>query len=183
MLFDRRRTGERRAVVALSVAVGVLAFLLWRQVGSTIDVSPLAPGAAPQVDARARSAELATALDKKPAAGFRETVERPLFHPTRRPVERAAPAPAETQGDPGGMRLVGVSAVGGQKRALIRITGDAQGRWIAEGEALDGWKLKSVKDRSVIIESAGRSHELTLSMPRRAPEEQGNAEPDNAAQR
>ena len=39
---------------------------------------------------------------------------------------------------------------------------ESTGKWIAEGEQFDGWKLRQVKERSVIVESGGRSHELTL---------------------
>jgi type II secretory pathway component PulC len=35
---------------------------------------------------------------------------------------------------------------------------------VREGEAFNGWTLRSVKDRSVIIEADGRAHELTLQV-------------------
>src|SRR5262245_35394179 len=91
----------------------------------------------PQVDGKeAKDIELATALDDKPLIKFEETVQRPLFHADRKPIERKkevaeAPAPASLNT---GMRLVGiVKSAGAPGRALIRFAGEPIGKWVPEG--------------------------------------------------
>ena len=127
-------------------------------------------------------AGLATPLDAKPVSEFRETVQRPLFNSTRKPVDRPKTArvqgPTET-GSHLDMRLVGIVKPGNApNRALIRDADQTNGKWIAEGETFNGWKLRSVKDRSIIVEAEGRSHELTLQVVvRRSDEQDGSPEP------
>ena len=54
-------------------------------------------------------------------------------------------------------------------RALLRSANEPTGKWIAEGAEFNGWKLRKVNERSVILQSGGRSQELKLATPRRPP--------------
>ena len=56
-------------------------------------------------------------------------------------------------------------------RALLRSANEPNGKWIAEGGEFNGWKLRKVNERSVILQSGGRSQELQLAVPRRSPDE------------
>ena len=126
---------------------------------------------------RPDTTELATALDKKTAEQFQETVGRPLFNPGRRPVQRDEAA-AEPQAGPAELRLIGVMKSASQPpRALLRSANEANGKWIDEGAEFNGWKLRKVNERSVIVQSGSRSQELMLSMPRRAPGEPPDSKP------
>jgi len=153
----------------LAGAAGVLAWLDYSLLLEPVDISPVAP---PPGRAEARlqaSPPPATALDKRTPEQLQEIVSRPLFNPTRRPVERTEPAAAAARApkvEPARLRLVGVMMTeGGAPRALIRYADEPTGRWIAEGGEYHGWTLTKVNEGSVIVEAGGRSLELMLFIP------------------
>jgi len=163
--------GSRRMVAVLGLAVAALAWLNWQLVQSPVDITPIAPEAGRVEGPRTPGSALLTPLDKKPMFAFRDTVSRPVFVPDRKPVQRDQ-APAKEAAGPGSMRLVGVMKLGDRPgRALIRMASEPTGKWIAEGEQFDGWKLREVLVRSVIVESGGRTHELTLQSVRQPADE------------
>ena len=157
-------------VAALAAAVGVLVLLNWVLIQGQIDVSPVAPAARKDAAPRLDEKRLSTALDKKSAEQFQETVGRPLFNPSRRPVQRDKDALSEAKVATSELRLIGIMKPdAGPPRALIRAADQPAGKWIAEGATFNGWTLRKVKARSVIVETDGRSQELTFPAPRRAP--------------
>jgi hypothetical protein len=165
-----RRRQDSRPVIALLVGVAAtFAVLDWYLLQTTVDISPIQP-AAGSVDAPlSANLGLATPLDKKPATQFQDTVNRPLFNPHRKPVKRDAVAADSVDAQPSELLLVGVMKSGDEPpRALIRFANAQTGKWIAEGEQFNGWKLRKISARSVIVEAAGQSRELTLAAPRRA---------------
>jgi hypothetical protein len=135
-----------------------------------------------------KDTELATPLDDKPLIVFEETVQRPLFNADRKLIERhkevvEAPAPASLNT---GMQLVGiVKSAGAPGRALIRFAGEPIGKWVPEGETVNGWHLASVKTSSVVLEGNGQTRELQLPPPGRAPagERAGDERPAEPPQR
>ena len=168
----RMSRGTRLGIAALAGAVvllGLLNLYLWR---SPVNISPVTPppgkAEAPLPDSTAP----VTALDKKTADEFRDTVRRPLFNPDRRPVERKETAAAAPKAEASDLRLVGVMKAANQPpRALLRSANKPNGKWIAEGGEFNGWKLRKVNERSVILQSGGRSQELQLAVPRHTPDE------------
>jgi hypothetical protein len=160
------RSGTRVAVVALAGAAGLLAWLDFHLLHSPVDISPVRPPAGKAEAGVQHSAQPATALDKKTAEQFGETVSRPLFNPSRRPVQRTEPVVRAPKAEPAKLRLVGVmKADEGPPRALIRFADEPTGRWIAEGGEYHGWTLTKVNEGSVIVEAAGRTQELMLFIP------------------
>jgi hypothetical protein len=161
------RRGTKLAVAALAATAGLLALLDYHLVQSPVDIAPIAPPAGKADVPRPQSLEPATPLDRRAAEHFRETVGRPLFNPSRRPVRRAEAKAAQPKAAAGKLRLIGVMRLEDQPpRALIRLGDDPRGRWIAEGAELDGWKLTKVTDRSIVLQAGGRSEELELFIPR-----------------
>jgi hypothetical protein len=160
--------GAKLAVLALAGAVGVLAWLDYGLLQDPVDISPVAP---PPGRAEARlqaSPPLSTALDKKAPEQLQETVGRPLFNPSRRPVQRAEPGAAAraSRVEPAKLRLVGVMKPDdGPPRALIRYADEPTGRWVAEGSEYHGWTLTKVNEGSVTVEAGGRTEELMLFIP------------------
>jgi hypothetical protein len=174
----------RPVAVGLAGACAILAVITVYQLVSSVDTSPILPGAPLAGAGEQTGAGLVTPLDSKPVGEFREIVQRPIFNSTRRPVERPktakAQAPVEAAGSPHDLRLVGIVKTGNAPaRALIREGDQSTGKWISEGETFGGWKLRSVKDRSVIVEGDGRTHELMLQVVvRRADDQQdGGSDP------
>jgi hypothetical protein len=166
----------RPVAVALAGVCAVLAFFAVYLLVTSVDISPILPDSPLSGSGEPVGAGLATPLDSKPVTEFRETVQRPLFNSTRRPVDRPKTAKAQGSTESSSlpdMRLVGIVKSGSDpNRALIRAGDQANGKWVAEGETINGWKLRSVKDRSVIVEAEGRSHELTLQVVVRRTDEQ-----------
>jgi general secretion pathway protein N len=173
----RMKRGTRLGIAALAGAAGLLALLNLDLLRSPIDTSPIASPADKADAPRPDSTALTTALDTKTLEQFQDTVGRPLFNPGRRPVQRKGPAAAAPE-EASHLRLIGVLKLGKEPpRALLRSADKRTGEWIAEGAAFNGWTLRKVNERSVIMQSGKRSQELTLSTPRRAPDEPPGPKP------
>jgi hypothetical protein len=166
----RSRRGTRLAIAVLTGTTGILAVLNINLLQGTVDISPLAPPAGRDELWPRQAQDPVTALDKRTAEQLAETVSRPLFHPSRRPVQRAEAATPEPKAEPPGkLRVVGIVRVADQPpRALIRFADEAIGKWLAEGAEFKGWRLRKVNERSVVVESGRRTHELTLPTVRNA---------------
>lgn len=168
----RTRRRARLAISALAGAAALLAALNLHLLQSTIDISPVAPpGGRNELELPQVQAPL-TALDRKTAERLSETVRRPLFHPSRKPVERAEAVASIGQKaePPSKLRLVGIVRLTDQPpRALIRFAGEPMGKWLVEGAEHKGWRLSKVNERSVIVQSGKRAHELTLPSQRSDP--------------
>jgi hypothetical protein len=163
-------SGSSRAriigLLLLGAVVAVLGLVNWW-------VLTLEPGASST--ASAAPAGLATAVpsaarpDERPLSDFAEIVSRPLFTATRRPYVPAEPtpvraeaAPAEASRPPPNVRLIGVVIDAGKKRALLRTPEQPRGRWVEEGETIDGWQVRSVRADAAILAFGPGTHELRL---------------------
>jgi hypothetical protein len=167
----RLRKGPRLMLAMLAGAVGLLVLVNGYLIQSPIDISPVAPAARKDEAPPAGEKELKTALDQKSVEQFQQTVARPLFDPSRRPVQRDRNIPAEAKVDSPELRLIGImKSDGAPPRALIRVADEPTGKWIAEGATFNGWTLRKVRARSVIVESSGRTQELTFAASKRAPD-------------
>jgi len=171
----------RPVAVGLAGACAILALFTVYLLVASVDTSPILPGAPLGGAGEQTGGGLVTQLDGRPVSEFREIVQRPLFNSTRKPVDRPkarveAPAEAGSHLD---LRLVGIVKSGaGPARALIREGDQANGKWISEGDTFGAWKLRSVKDRSVVVEADGRAHELMLRVVvRRADDQDGGPDP------
>lgn len=169
-----QRAGSARPLMltALLGALAILGLVNWHLYSTQVDISPLAPGARPSEGKEAKDVDLATPLDDKPLIVFEETVQRPLFNADRKPIERnkgVTEAPAAVALETG-MQLVGiVKSADTPGRALIRFAGEPMGKWVPEGETVNGWHLAAVKASSVVLEGNGHTQELKLPLPPRTP--------------
>ena len=160
------RSGSARTllITTLAVANAALALMNWHLYSTAVDISPLAPEVRAADAKGGKDLDLTTPLDDKPLIVFEETVTRPLFNADRKPIVRdkeavAVPAaPLQT-----GMQLVGiVKSADAPGRALIRFAGEPMGKWVPEGETVNGWHLTAVKATSVVLEGNGQTQELKL---------------------
>jgi hypothetical protein len=149
-------------LLVLGAVVAALGYVNWR-------VLQLEPDSRPAAE-RTTLASLATTPipDSSPVEGravsdFEEIVRRPVFNASRRPFvapEPAAREPARTP--PQDMRLMGIAIDAGKKQALLRTAQQPNGRWVGEGESIDGWQLRSVRGDAATIASGQQTHELRL---------------------
>jgi hypothetical protein len=116
---------------------------------------------APSSDLRATPAtSRSAALPTVPALdSFRETIDRPLFAPDRRPTAAVRAAPAQ------GLRLEGVMVIGATKRAVIK-QADGRTARVGEGDTVGEWTVREITADTVVLSAGERRLELT---PQRAP--------------
>src|SRR5262245_9011372 len=121
------------------------------------------PGADPAAHALA-----SLALDE-----LHDTVGRPLFERTRRPVEppqpRAAPAPAlpapvpRPVADPNALTLLGVlKGEGGHAIALLQRNSTGQNVRLQEGDTVDGWTIERIEAEEVVLKQGDTKIALQL---------------------
>ena len=103
------------------------------------------------------------------AGNLRETVERPLFAPNRRPPQKRrivvkAPAPViKAKKKRNTYKLLGIIRT--QERSIALLAGEKNGLnfRVETGDLIDGWYVKRVKAKQIILE---QNHEqVVLSIP------------------
>lgn len=169
----RREQGAEAFAAPVLAVAAVLALLAnVYAVMSGIAVSPMTPEAAspftpPQIpDARQSDGKRQT------LAAYTETLARPLFRSSRRPIEVSAAAPEtadSTQaqqtapGLPEGTQLAGIVQESGKPgRALIRSAVQPTGDWVEVGHLIDGWRLAEIDAYGIIFEAGGERRTLSL---------------------
>ena len=103
--------------------------------------------------------------DESALSDFDEVIRRPVFAASRRPFVQSEPTVVQQPAralPPPDIRLIGISINADKKQALLRTAQQPRGRWIGEGENVDGWVLRSVRADAVVIASGQQSHELRL---------------------
>lgn len=163
-----RKNGLSTATVLLAVLVLALLALNQYTLDMAVDTSPAQLGAKDG----ARAPGIGTgALEERRVgsqADYAETVARPLFNATRRPVASAKPQigePSSTSSlQPLQMQLVGLAITtsrGG--RALVRSGADRNGTWVSIGDELRGWRLSEINSDRAIFVAGGSQQVLLLS--------------------
>lgn len=163
--------GRSIGTVALVAVVAALLAANWQAMNMEVDTGPLAmprgPAGAPSAPAAVPTGERSIGAE----ASYGETIARPIFSPSRRPLvlpptadaARTTPAPQQQSLE---VRLLGVAATPALgKRALVRGQGDRQGTWMAIGEKVDGWMLREIGPDKAVFENGARRQELLLEAP------------------
>lgn len=105
---------------------------------------------------------------------LRETRERPLFAPSRRPppsaaqpepVVAAAPPPPAAAPDPPPFQLVGTLLGGKANLAILRNVGNQTTIKLWEGDSTSGWRAQKVSARQAVFEKDGAAFTLQLLPP------------------
>ncbi len=113
---------------------------------------------------------IADATSRKPLESYAQILARPVFFKSREPFVAPPPTPpqppAQVQssvaaGDPG-LIVEGVMIKAGLSRVFLLSRGGANGTWVSEGEAFQGWQVKSIDRTGVKLEQSGRPLELQL---------------------
>jgi hypothetical protein len=109
--------------------------------------------------------------DDRSLSDFDDIVRRPVFSAGRRPFvapESTIHAPIKPPPD---IKLVGIAIDAGKKQALLRTPQQPRGRWVGEGESMDGWLVRSVRGDAAIVASGQQTHELRLYPTQPAPKQ------------
>lgn len=154
---------------ALSLALGAmcagLAAVLWWPVSPVRPGLPLHSGSA---DVPALPPEPSVAL--APKSEFSLIAERPLFQPSRRPfiaaTVAAPPPPAPAPPPPPAIRaytVVGVMVSGSRRLAWLKPPAGGSPARVAEGDVVQGWRVKQIDKDRVTFEAGALEHVLTLA--------------------
>ncbi|MBI5321179.1 MAG: hypothetical protein HZB49_17150 [Bradyrhizobium sp.] len=154
-------TFTRNARIVLAAGFGLASAAVVWTVTAEEDTS--ATSLAP----RAPATPISTTPPKKLASNFEAIVARPLFLETRRPIP-PKPAPAVSSSQPEAIAtpplaatLLGVIVSPNVKSAVVRLA-SGKSVTVAEGETIEGWKLKRVTPESVRFERNTAVAELTF---------------------
>ena len=151
-------------IAGLILLIALLGWAVW-EVQWTPQPVPL-----PDTTTDAAPASPAPPREFAPISDYRITLERPLFYPGRQsPNGAVASATDESDDAPpltptGGPRLT-LSAVieeNGKRSALLAAPGQATSTRVQEGERIGDWRLVSIAEDSVTLESNGRREQLPL---------------------
>jgi len=95
----------------------------------------------------------------------RDTVERTLFNPTRRPAPPAPPPAAAAPTMPKGtFTLTGTTVVDGKATAFLREVNGGKVRRVQKGETVNGMLVDDVKADRVRLTLAGDAEEVTMKI-------------------
>src|SRR5208337_1686183 len=149
-----------------------------------------AEGSAPAADGphRDAAAQGGNPLWMIPLSALTATRDRPLFSVSRRPpalaVQAAAPPPAPDSAPAApapperpALILIGTIVSPATSVAMLRDTATQAVMRLREGEEASGWRLKTVKLRSVVVEKGDQSAILELPKPLDTSGEQPSANP------
>jgi hypothetical protein len=112
--------------------------------------------------------------------GRRDTVERTLFNPTRRPAPPQAVASAASAMQKGQFVLTGTTVVDQKATAFLREVNGGRSRRVQQGETINGMLVAEVQANRIKLTQAGDSEELTLKVaagPRATVQPQAAASP------
>ena len=172
-------SSSRPASALLLCLVAALGYANWTLTRHEIDITPLAPPQAATSNQAALPMPQAEP-SRPPLSDYRETITRPLFSPSRKPVVpvqaddssaelvKEPPPPGPAPLEPSGLKVAGVMvAKGRMQRALLRVEGQPHGQWVAVGSEIRGWKLTRIEEDLVVVEREGGLEELLLHSPPR----------------
>ncbi|ATQ66526.1 MULTISPECIES: hypothetical protein [Methylosinus] len=170
-----------RLALLAAVDFAALAFAIGAVVGSAeTAVEPKSQWRPPQL--------LAPPEERAGLSGDeRATMSRPIFWRSRRaPPPRNArkgDAAAQAATSVSGVTLGGVVKVGERSRAFLIGPGGSDGRWLEQGESIEGWTIEEIDRFEVTITDGAQSSRLRLysRATQRAPEN-GSEKPAVAAE-
>ena len=157
----------------LAGAIAGLGYSNWMAVNEAIDTSPVMP---PVLPTPATTQDL-TGTNQKTVTlnDISETVTRPLFNATRRPMpppkieENTAatlsppPTLSTATTPPSNLRLIGTMRSGDkQRRALVQVENAPNAAWLEVGADAGGWRVSEIGEDHVVVEAGGARSTLVL---------------------
>ncbi|MDR2244597.1 MAG: hypothetical protein LBE15_04210 [Burkholderiales bacterium] len=151
----------------LTIVGGVLVLLLLITLGWEVDRGRKMRQQSPEPVAAANPLEITLLPEFKISELHerRETVERPLFVPTRRP----APPPDAVEAEPSrverGLFVLSGTAIQGQTRiAFLRNAKDNKPKTVRVGDTVEGMNVAVITADKVVLTAGGQEEELLLKV-------------------
>jgi hypothetical protein len=161
----------RAAAWSVTAAMLAISMWLWLGIANRVELS-LEPGrnATPT-----RAVAPATLPEHAALEDYRFALERPLFHPSRRPfpdrkallaleatakakqISQPAAASPPPPRPPQGVQLRGTVLAGPLQSAVFERTGSQTYITVSEGEQLDGWTLVKIDREEIVLRRGDQS--------------------------
>lgn len=156
--------GDRSSALLLLLVLGLTAAVLAQLRLETAERAPVEPRIVTAAIAPAgpSPAPLPALVD------LTETLDRPLFSPTRRPPQAAAAAAPQAPpmhpdaAPPPDMKLSAVVIDAGRRFALLQRFPAGDTLRVAQGDTVDGWTLSEVRVDGVTLRNNDQRHEIVL---------------------
>lgn len=142
---------RRMALVAANLGLAFAGYLVWAGDDPTGREGGVASLAGRPAKAPASAAEDMPAPDAKPL--FRIRPPAPIAEPEEPAVSPAAP----------NFRLAGVVWSETEKVAIVQMNDDGRHRRVRPGEAVDGWTLSGLSQRTALVEAGAEKVLMKLS--------------------
>ena len=97
-------------------------------------------------------------------AGNRETVDRTLFNPTRRPAPPTTAAAGKSSMQKGQFVLTGTTVADARATAFLREVNGGKSRRVQQGETINGMYVSEVRADRVRLTMNGETEELSLKV-------------------
>ncbi|WP_316228466.1 hypothetical protein [Bradyrhizobium sp. SZCCHNR1039] len=164
----RRRIAPITAITL--TATGCLNLLLVLEIGRVVLSKDVTVSGRSSWDAGLSS--IAEATGRKPLEAYAEILTHPVFFKSREPFVAPPPPPPTPPPQPPpqapvavvdpGLIVEGVMIKADLSRAFLLSRGGLNGSWVSEGQAFQGWQVKSIDRTGVKLEQSGRIIELQL---------------------
>lgn len=133
------------ALAGLGVLNLAAATFAWRGFAGEVRDDVLPARSAPLILPAAQSADAAPALGED-----RESLARPLFDKSRRPIQSNRQSAGATE-PPFGVKLLGVIGFRRTARAFVTSSAAAEGKWLSVGEIFENWKVDSIQPHEIVL--------------------------------
>ncbi len=151
----KRRFGTTGPAVLLGVCLA-LGYVVQDELGRGPELAPVSLDAAPPETVAPPPQPAAPRA--KPIEAYSETLERPLFHASRKPAPKLATASPEAPATASPvLKLVGVMIGPEGRSALIRMPSSADLVEVSVGERIDGWRLETIETDRIVLGSGKAS--------------------------
>lgn len=130
--------------------------------------SPFSPGVIAKAEWHAPGALETARTAAAPSGHNEQTLTRPIFSKTRRPQAAESQAgltkdaPTQAAPLPAGISVRAVAIAGKARSAFLIWDASPEGKWVREGEPIQGWTVSSVRKLDLILQSGERSSRLTI---------------------
>lgn len=161
-----------------AAGIAALGYCNWAMMNEAIDTSPIVVAETASIAVPPET--LSVPLKNLTLSDLAETLARPLFMANRRPaprrddtsasaappVDTATPALQASPAQQTNLRLIGMISDGSKgQRALLQSESGPSTNWVTVGAEFAGWRLTSIEEDGVTIESPGARSVLKLHPP------------------
>ena len=151
---------------AAALVAAVLLVVIGFETGWGKRLRPALPAVAAKGSAGVDARVLPTVVARAPEQAYPESVERPLFVPSRRPAPAAPPPAAAPAMAKGTLTLQGVTIAGGNRIAMLREKQSGRIHRIEQGKQVNGMSVATIESDHVVLRLGDESETVPMLVSR-----------------